>query len=175
MIHTNSTLKLILGSKVKGGLYTYSSLVDFAQITMVALIGTDYSIDGVIFYPLWSKVQEACALAPLPVELIDFRAKEDAQQNVVLLWTTESESNNMHFVIERAADGRNFEMLETVNGNGTTTALQNYSYVDTKPIAFAYYRLKQVDYDGSFEYSNVVFWEKKKTQNDRVVAFPTIG
>ncbi len=116
---------------------------------------------------------EAACLAALPVELVDFRVKEDEQKNVVLFWTTASETNNMHFVIERAADGRNFEALETVNGNGTSTGIQNYSFVDSKPISFAYYRLKQVDYDGAFEYSDIIFWELKKLKDDKIVAFPT--
>ncbi len=118
---------------------------------------------------------EAACLAALPVELIRFTAKEDNRQQVVLSWATASESNNMHFVVERAADGRSFEALETVNGNGTTTIEQDYSYTDTRPILFAYYRLKQVDYDGAFEYSNTIFWELKKTQDDKIVVSPTLA
>jgi hypothetical protein len=154
--------------QAKGGV-AENSLVDFVD-NNGGLEGTHHSIDGNDFLSCGDSY-----LGPLPVELIDFRAKEDQQQNVVLFWATASESNNMHFVIERAADGRSFEALETVNGNGTTDVEQNYFYTDTKPILFAYYRLKQVDYDGSFEYSNVIFWEMKKTQNDRVVAFPTLA
>ena len=121
-----------------------------------------------------SEVEAGCLVA-LPVELIEFRAKEDQQQNVVLLWATASEINNMQFVIERSADGRSFEILDDVNGNGTTTVGQSYSYVDTKPISVAYYRLKQVDYDGSFEYSDVIFWENKKIQSNEIIAYPTVA
>ena len=96
--------------------------------------------------------------SPLPVELIHFDAQAAANHTADLHWATASEINNSHFVIERSYDGRTFETIGNVTGNGTTSQLIDYSFTD-KSIAtsqnMAYYRLKQVDYDGAYEYSDV--------------------
>jgi hypothetical protein len=121
-------------------------------------------------------VLEADCLIFLPVELTGFRAKEDKKnKTVVLSWATASELNNKHFEVERAADGRNFEAIGIVGGNGTTTKANNYSFVDSRPIATAYYRLKQVDYDGGFSYSDLVLVKMAKAESAQVAAYPTIA
>jgi hypothetical protein len=96
--------------------------------------------------------------APLPVELIHFDAQASANHTADLHWATASEINNSHFEIERSYDGKTFETLGNVTGNGTTSQLIDYNYTDetiAKSQNTAYYRLKQVDYDGAFEYSDV--------------------
>ena len=96
--------------------------------------------------------------SPLPVELIHFDAQAAANHTADLNWATASEINNSHFEIERSYDGIRWEWVGNVTGNGTTSHLTDYNYMD-KTIAksqnTAYYRLKQVDYDGAFEYSDV--------------------
>lgn len=119
---------------------------------------------------------DADCLVALPVELSDFRAKVDKKtQTVILSWMTVAEINNKHFEIERASDGRTFETIGIVAGNGTTTKVYNYSFVDSKPIAEAYYRLKQVDYAGDFTYSNIVLVEMVEAEVASVEAYPTIA
>ncbi len=96
--------------------------------------------------------------SPLPVELIHFDAQAAANHTADLHWVTASETNNSHFVIERSYDGRTFETVGNVTGNGTTSHLIDYNYTDrsiAKSQNTAYYRLKQVDYDGAYEYSDV--------------------
>lgn len=92
----------------------------------------------------------------LPIELISFESA--IQQNgITLNWTTASELNNSHFEIERSTDGSNWQVIGQVNGAGTTTTERTYSYLDTRPaIGTNYYRLKQVDLDGAYDYSEVV-------------------
>lgn len=119
---------------------------------------------------------EGDCLVALPVELTDFRAKEDAKnQTVVLSWSTASEINNKHFEIERTVDGRNFETIGIVAGNGTTTKTYNYNFVDQQPVSMAYYRLKQVDFSNSFTYSNLVLVEMSNKEAAQVAAFPTLA
>ncbi len=70
---------------------------------------------------------------------------------------TQSEINNERFEIERSSDGINFTYLKTIQGAGTTNEPQAYTALDENPISVgtSYYRLKQVDTDGNFTYSNV--------------------
>jgi hypothetical protein len=88
---------------------------------------------------------------PLPIELIEFDVKK-ANDVAIVSWKTASESNNDYFTIERSKDGIAFERVGFVNGSGTSTSTQVYSFVDEEPMAgTSYYRLKQTDFDGNFE------------------------
>lgn len=94
----------------------------------------------------------------LPVELVTFTADVESE-NVVLKWTTATEINNRGFEVERAQAGSSsYEDIGFVNGSGTSTSTKQYSFVDKIPSgssAFTY-RLKQIDYDGTFKYSNTI-------------------
>jgi len=93
---------------------------------------------------------------PLPVELITFTGKASTA-GVSLNWVTASEKNNDHFAVERSLDGRNFEKIGQVKGNGTTSNRSEYKYLDAKPTGeLLYYRLKQVDLDGKTTSSKVI-------------------
>jgi hypothetical protein len=92
----------------------------------------------------------------LPVELTHFSATPKGKE-VALQFTTASELNNDYFEIQRAADSRNWEKIGRVDGAGTTQQQQDYHFVDERPLpGINYYRLKQVDYDGQYEYSEVL-------------------
>ena len=92
-------------------------------------------------------------LATLPVTLVNFEVRKE-NKSVVAEWTTSSERNNSYFNVERSADNQNFSAIGRVNGNGTTSNTQHYSFTDQQPLAgTAYYRLKQVDMDNHFIYS----------------------
>lgn len=99
---------------------------------------------------------------PLPVELISFTGNE--QNDLVLLsWKTASEQNNDYFLVEHSVDGKVFTQIGKVPGAGTTTVIQRYGFEHDRP-AYPdnYYRLKQVDYDGAFEYTDVILVRLKK-------------
>ncbi len=105
----------------------------------------------------------------LPVELISFTAKAKAEQ-VALSWTTASEKNNDYFEVERSVDGRNFDYLATIKGAGTTTLARHYQTSDKNPInGINYYRLKQVDFDGTTNYSDIV---KVEIKSEKIELFP---
>ncbi|MCW8813214.1 MAG: T9SS type A sorting domain-containing protein [Chlorobium sp.] len=92
----------------------------------------------------------------IPVELTSFTASVN-EGNVVLNWSTATETNNHLFEIERKAVTSEYITIGYVEGAGTTTEPQNYSYTDNEVETGTYtYRLKQVDFDGTFTYSNEV-------------------
>lgn len=91
----------------------------------------------------------------LPVELVDFRAKE-GHDCVELNWATAREFNNAGFVLEYAPNGRNFQAIGFVEGQGNSDTLIRYRFEDrTARKGARYYRLKQVDYNGSYTYSSL--------------------
>jgi photosystem II stability/assembly factor-like uncharacterized protein len=93
----------------------------------------------------------------IPVELISLTA-EKMNNEISLSWSTATETNNKGFEILRTAQNRNdWQVLGFANGHGTTTEMQHYSFTDKNLSPGKYkYRLKQFDYDGSFEYSKIV-------------------
>lgn len=97
-----------------------------------------------------------CAAGPLPVELISFSARlEGAQVN--LRWATASETNATSFVVERSSDGKSFSTVATVLAAGTSAVRHDYQATDNgMRNGLNYYRLKQVDLDGTFSYTPVV-------------------
>ncbi|OJJ20148.1 hypothetical protein BKI52_16890 [marine bacterium AO1-C] len=111
--------------------------------------------------------------SPLPVELGAFTAQATTDQRVQLRWTTIQERNNDYFAIEHSMDGVNFTALGQVKGQGTTTTPQNYSYVHNTPQnGINYYRLKQVDFDGTSNYSPIQAVNIKKEQLTKIAVFP---
>lgn len=91
----------------------------------------------------------------IPVELSSFSASV-SENSVLLNWSTASEVNNLGFEVERKLIA-DWVKIGFVEGNGTTTEAQSYSYSDKNVNSGTYqYRLKQVDYDGTYEYSNVI-------------------
>lgn len=94
--------------------------------------------------------------SPLPVTLTNFGAAAQGT-GVAVSWATASEQHNAGFEVQRSADGATFTTLSTVAGAGTAQNAHTYSYFDASPLAAtAYYRLKQLDTDGTFTYSPVV-------------------
>jgi len=94
--------------------------------------------------------------APLPVELTRFTATPQSG-DVRLDWSTATETNNDFFQVEHSRDGASFTALARVPGNGDSQAPISYRHVhENAPAGINYYRLKQVDYDGAYEYSDVV-------------------
>ncbi len=93
--------------------------------------------------------------SPLPVELIAFKV-QNVKDQAKLTWSTASETNNSHFKVQKSTSGSNFRNIGRVEGSGTTLEEQNYLFYDEElGTGTIYYRLKQVDHDGSSEYSNV--------------------
>jgi len=113
---------------------------------------------------------------PLPVELIEFTASLNDADQVDLNWTTASEVNNAYFSIERSRDGKNFEEIGQVTGAGTTADMQHYHHLDPMPYSgYNYYRLRQVDLDGSFAYSGIQWVQLNAATSYHLYPNPTNG
>ena len=99
------------------------------------------------------------SIAALPIELLSFMGQHTEKGNL-LTWATTNEIQNKGFDIERSKDGIRFDKIGFVDGNGTSTQVQNYRFEDSSPWESAekvvYYRLKQLDFDGGFDYSNII-------------------
>src|SRR5690606_2725898 len=78
------------------------------------------------------------------------------EDRVNLSWITQREINNEYFMIERSKDRLNYRTIDTLEAAGNSMATIHYSVTDKKPLSgWAYYRLKQIDYNGDFSYSEI--------------------
>ena len=148
--------------KVSESSFNPSSSVFFGDYTNIAALNK-------MVYPIWMRLDTGTltvwtaivndSSAVIPVELNSFTASL-SDRNVKLYWQTASELNNRGFDIERcalSAERLAWDKVGFVNGKGTTTETTNYSFIDEPTQSGLYsYRLKQIDFDGSFKYSSEV-------------------
>ena len=131
---------------------------------------TTEASNGELILPI--STNEFSILNAQPVTLTSFEAKPTEQKSINLLWQTASEENNDYFSIEHSIDGTSFREIAMQSGNGTTDKIQNYSYIHKEvENGLHYYRLKQVDFDGKFEYTNIVT-AKISHSNDDIFLTP---
>ena len=117
----------------------------------ISIVGNDMWIAG-----QGGSIIKGYSDSTIPVELTSFSAVV-SKGSVDLKWSTATEINNAGFEIERSIASANWEKIGYVNGAGTTTERNEYSYTDKNVQAGkVFYRLKQIDFDGTYEYSNVV-------------------
>ena len=93
--------------------------------------------------------------ASLPVKLTDFSAKK-VEYKIKLEWQTAFEEHNNGFEIQRSKNGINWQKIGFVQGQGNGLGTTHYSFWDENPYVINYYRLKQIDDDGGFEYSDII-------------------
>jgi hypothetical protein len=114
----------------------------------------------------------------LPIELLSFEGKALEKSNL-LTWRTASETQNKGFDIERSTDGSRFEKIGFVAGNGATSQTQRYTFEDSSPLErlgeVLYYRLKQLDFDGRFEYSKIIAIAQKGDNAVSIFPNPSKG
>ena len=109
--------------------------------------GYGESVSGRYLNDLWK-----LGVDPLPMLLGNFDLKR-LNNTINLIWTTSNELNSKNFEVERSIDGKNFNAIGTVEAEGFAS---DYSFIDVKPfVGLNYYRLKMVDKDGKFEYSEI--------------------
>jgi len=134
--------------------------VDFVQFSLSDLTG------GSLAYTVGNNS------VILPVEWFSFEAKKQGDE-VELIWVTASEKNSDVFIAERSTDGRNWTSVATVQAAGNSQVFVSYQVFDREPAEGEnYYRIKQVDFDQSFEYSQVrtVVFESELTNS--VIVYP---
>ncbi|MTB52840.1 T9SS type A sorting domain-containing protein [Lewinella sp. W8] len=109
----------------------------------------------------------------LPVTLLQFNARL-VDRKVELTWATSEEVNNSHFEVERSTNPNDgFVNIGKVLGNATTEELNTYRFLDGAPEEGPnYYRLKQIDFDGNFEYTPIVIAELEEASEKMLSVFP---
>lgn len=125
-------------------------------------------------YTVYTLTPTTEPITPLPVEIIYFTAAKQGN-NVLLEWATASEENNTGFEVEVSQDGFNFRKLDFVpTKNGNTVIKQVYTFKDTENGKYGtrYYRLKQIDMDGQFEYFTTKAVSFGEVSNYSLKAFP---
>ncbi|WP_461790993.1 hypothetical protein [Pedobacter sp.] len=138
--------------------------IGFRQQSTSTTDDIEITVDGVNASTTWS------GAVTLPVELTSFTAEKKGN-GIRLNWATTSEANNSHFEVLRASDNLNFTKIGQVNGAGNSTSVKKYSFFDANPLrGVNYYQLKQVDYDGKFEKSDIVHETIELTTEKLVVA-----
>ena len=111
-----------------------------------------------------------CSIVTLPIELIDFTVKQ-AGMSVQVNWKTGSELNNDYFTVEKSMNGSIWSTVSEVKGAGTTNNLNEYSALDNQPYnGISYYRIKQTDLNGDFQYSSIEKEEFKGVES--ILVYP---
>ncbi|MEO1263197.1 MAG: T9SS type A sorting domain-containing protein [Bacteroidota bacterium] len=137
-----------------------SSLADWTE--------EDVGCGGTFGFPLLIAGADCSASLSMPVELSSFAAQQ-SDNLVVLTWQTAAEINNERFVLEHSRNGADFKEIGQVSGAGNSLETNNYQFLDREPITGTnYYRLLQVDFDGSVSISRVV--SVVYGRNDKVIS-----
>jgi hypothetical protein len=124
------------------------------QITIRFYFRSDYAIQKDGWYVDNIKISVYNGI--IPVELVSF-SSSIINNTICLNWITATELNNSGFDVEKSTDNVNWNNIGFVKGNGTSTEVHNYNFADETPfVGTSYYRLKQVDFDGTSEYSNTI-------------------
>jgi hypothetical protein len=137
---------------------------------------TVYEYNGTFMHTLYAVPGASNTATTLPVSLTSFTAAAQ-QNNVILNWTTASETNNKGFAIERSTDGKSFETVGFVKGAGNSNSAISYSNVDAGAFKAAasdilYYRLKQTDFDGTYAYSKIARVSRYAEKAAALAAYP---
>ncbi len=115
-------------------------------------------------------VTDAICSVVLPIELLSFEGYHQSDVDLnILEWTTASENNNKEFEVQSSYDGQNWIVVGSIEGAGNSTTLLSYQFSHFSDSKITYYRLKQVDYDGKWEFSNIISVSKNIDDEDRVV------
>ncbi|MEN0049115.1 MAG: T9SS type A sorting domain-containing protein [Bacteroidota bacterium] len=110
----------------------------------------------------------------LPVELIRFNGKAN-QEDIHLSWTTASEINNSHFEVERSTNAKIWKAVGKVYGKGNSLEEVNYEFIDQTALKGSnYYRLRQVDFDGNHEFSEVLTVDFQTKSSKDITIYPTL-
>ncbi len=131
----------------------------------------NFNMSGLDFVPAIS------GAAVLPVELSAFSAQKMNKTSSEVSWSTASELNTDHFSLERSTDARNWNKVAKLNAAGTSFEKLDYLYFDKnipleiRQAGTIYYRLKTIDFDGSFEYSRVQLVEFQ-VEDSKLIAYP---
>jgi hypothetical protein len=149
----NSNNVTINGSVTVMGPFTNGNGSAISGTGTITIVVGSVTNNGTVFgcttIPILFPAIYPCGGIPLPVELTDFKALTSKDNNVLLNWSTASETINKFFTLERSEDAKIFKAVTEIPGSGTTSAATDYEYEDKHvPSGQLYYRLSQSDYNG---------------------------
>ena len=145
-----------------GQTYTLTDTWDFYSYSYTSTVNADVSINLEFGHELGTFCIDDYFMGKAPLlslDLVSFKGNWQ-QEKLLLSWETKSENNFSHFEIERASNGIDFENIGKVNGKNLQTVSQYY-FLDKNPNLENYYRLKIIKEDETYEYSNIIFLNKK--------------
>lgn len=116
-------------------------------------------------------MQRSRNVLPLPIELIRFTAQNENGYNRIG-WSTATEKDNAYFTLEKSEDGIHFEVLQKVQGAGTSYVPRFYEVLDHTPFDRTYYQLSQTDYDGTTKRLGIVVVDNKNTLPESINITP---
>lgn len=121
----------------------------------------------------WAAQQVVIAeLLALPVDLVSFTGHAMERSNM-LKWQTASEENTKTFIVERSLDGvNNYSEIDRIDAQGNSSEMVRYEIEDLNPGALSYYRLRIVDFDEKYEFSDIIAVQQSTAEIDQVEVFP---
>ncbi|MFN5182668.1 MAG: T9SS type A sorting domain-containing protein, partial [Bacteroidota bacterium] len=148
-----------------------SNIGSTPAVTTAGTVGS-HTATGITLGTTYTPWVLSSVTAPLPIELVSFRA-ECVENLPVLTWHTQSETNNDFFTVEKSNDAQQFVTDGIVSGAGTTTVPQNYTYaLNSFAPEMPYYRLRQTDFNGNFTFSNTIMVNGCENENpDAVIVY----
>lgn len=149
------------------------------QLIATAPENTDYvKVEGFAngdYLKLDGVVMSEAAPASFPIEWLDFSV-EASGEDVEIVWATASELNASHFEVQRSIDGITYERLEDITAAGTSQDVNEYGFTDRFVTSLStstlYYRLRQIDLDGSYDYSNVIEFDLDGVSQFNIKTYP---
>jgi hypothetical protein len=138
-----------------------------------AVVGNTVEASGIQSFSPFT-ISSSPSFAPLPIELVSFQANCKDDNTVAVTWTTASEHNTSHYVVEKSRDGINWSVFGQTAAAGNSTQLLNYEMIDSeKASGTTYYRLTQFDNDGMFEvFAPVSVNCNGTTPNNHITTYP---
>lgn len=162
-------------SHVKNRLWTFDKLITDTAKTSIQKVLSGSSI----MVKLLVMSKDGCSdsisnmIRTLPVTWLKIAAKRVLETEAAITWSTGSEINNSHFEIESSSDFKNWKTIGKVTGNGNSNMVRDYQFIDKEAIhPIIHYRIKQVDFDGNYEYSNIVNISSEIALSTNIKVYP---
>lgn len=150
---SNVTCSIVASNPYRGG---YADGYAFAALTNTTCSTTSMNPYRGGRNDMYNAVVDIICGASLPVELLNFNATPEGRK-VAVVWATASEKNSDYFSVEKSKDGSRFLQFDHIKSSGNSTRIINYKTFDHNPFGgTSYYRLKQTDLNGEFQYSKIV-------------------
>lgn len=154
---TNTTLTINYygGASVSSpAIWKWTSAMGWEKVT------SGNSATNISSFSFWTVADDNVSL---PISLLDFQGKVIDGNRAELIWQTASEKQNKGFEVEKSINGEDFETVTFIQGAGNSSSVLSYSFIDSDFTQSAYYRLKQIDEDNSYEMSEMIFVENKES------------